>query len=78
VEDSDTMERRVAAVIASLTGKEVEKILSDEAERQVEATIQEMIQENFMQIRRDVQEIVERELPGSYSSGTPAEIEEID
>ena len=78
VEDSDTMERRVAAEIASLTGKEVEKILSDEAERQVEATIQEMIQENFMQIRRDVQEIVERELPGSYSSGTPAEIEEID
>ncbi len=78
VEDSDAMERRVAAVIASLTGKEVEKILSDEAERQVEATIQEMIQENFMQIRRDVQEIVERELPGSYSSGTPAEIEEID
>ena len=63
VEDADTMERRVEARIGSLTHREVEGILSREAERQIADLIEETIRENFQQIRRDVQEIVERLLP---------------
>jgi hypothetical protein len=63
VEDADTMERRVEARIGSLTHREVEGILSREAERRIADLIEETIRENFQQIRRDVQEIVERLLP---------------
>ena len=71
VEDGETMERRVDALIGSLTGKETERILSEEAERQIASLIEETIQENFLQIRRDVQEIVERELPDDGDSEDP-------
>jgi len=63
IEDGDSMERRVEAMIGSLTEKEIEKILSAEAERQIADLIQETIENNFTQIRQDVQDIVDRLLP---------------
>ncbi len=63
IEDGDSMERRVEAMIGSLTEKEIENILSAEAERQIADLIQETIENNFTQIRQDVQDIVDRLLP---------------
>lgn len=65
IEDGDSMERRVEAMIGSLTEKEIENILSAEAERQIADLIQETIENNFTQIRQDVQDIVDRLLPDS-------------
>jgi hypothetical protein len=66
------MERRVDALVGSLTDREAEKILSEEAERQITERIHHTIEDNFTRIRSEVQKIVDRLLPeGGDSSGAP-------
>lgn len=74
IESEDIMEKRVDATIRSLTDREVERILSEEADRQIGELIQETIEENFIRIRRDVQEIVNRLLPGGDGSNRKEEL----
>jgi hypothetical protein len=74
IESEDIMEQRVDATIRSLTDREVERILSEEADRQIGELIQETIEENFIRIRRDVQEIVNRLLPGGDGSNRKEEL----
>ncbi len=71
VEDGEAMERRVEAEIRSLTAKEVEEILSEEAERLIADLVRDTIKENFMRIREEVQQIVWKELPDDAAGGDP-------
>ena len=56
-------------IIRSLTDKEIERILSEEADRQIADLIQETIEDNFIRIRREVQEIVDCLLPTGNRAG---------
>ena len=60
IESREVKEGKADAMVKSLTDKEVEQLLSAEADRLVAAEIQLTIEENFVRIRREVQEIVDR------------------
>jgi hypothetical protein len=63
IDSVDVMKQRVDAMVRSLTDREVERILSAEADRQIDELIQGTILNNFNRIRQDVQDIVDRLLP---------------
>ena len=61
--DREEMEIRIKAAVDSLSRKEREAILDEEAEFLIEQEVAKEIRENYDRIRQDVQDIIARELP---------------
>lgn len=67
--DSEELEEKTRALINTLSKKEKEKILNDEADMLIKKTVQKTIQENFIRIRNEAQDIIRRELPDIDEDG---------
>ena len=63
IEDPDTMDRLTDEKIRRMSASEKARILDTEAEELINRKVQRMVDENFRRIRRDMEELIERELP---------------
>lgn len=61
--DNDTLNEKISVLKNMLSDKEKKKIIDDEAQTIIDATIEQTIQDNFQRIREDVREIIRKELP---------------
>ena len=64
VYDSEELELRISALEKTLSTKEKNRILDDEAETMIKQTVEKTVRENFERIRNDVRNIIKEELPG--------------
>jgi hypothetical protein len=71
----EVMEDKINALIRTLTDREKDRILDEEAELLIMENMEKCVQDNFIRIRNEVKAIVEKELPGDYN-GTDDDDEE--
>lgn len=62
----EEMELKIEALSNSLSKKEREKILDEEAEIMIQENTQKTVRENYEKIRQEVKDIIEAELPDDY------------
>ncbi len=63
ISDPETMEEQKISIIKALTNKEIEKILLEEAEKDINNYKAERIQENYIRIKEEVRELIRKECP---------------
>lgn len=63
IEDPETMDKLLEAKIKKMSATDKAKILDTEAERLIKERVAKMIEDNFKQIRKDMEDLIERELP---------------
>ena len=61
--DNEEMENRIDAMKKSMSKKQIEEILNEEAELLIQENVERTVRENFEQIREDVRNIIREELP---------------